>query len=98
MNLTNNEAMSSDNGAGYKSEPNEMMYYPSAATDTMNQTTDSIFSALLDEQLGWNNEDLAFNVSDGKSRPKITNPPMRYLQNYEFYHSYTFEPSSIRQN
>ncbi|XP_011504987.1 PREDICTED: segmentation protein cap'n'collar isoform X2 [Ceratosolen solmsi marchali] len=66
MNLTNsNETMGGDNGTGYKSEPNEMMYYPSAATDTMNQTTDSIFSALLDEQLGWNNEDLAFNVSDG---------------------------------
>ena len=67
MNLTNSsEPMGSDNGAAYKSEPSDMMYYPNTTTDTMNQTTDSIFSALLDEQLGWNNEDLAFNVGDGK--------------------------------
>ncbi|KAJ8684050.1 hypothetical protein QAD02_019842, partial [Eretmocerus hayati] len=66
MNLTNSsEPMGADHNPSYKSEPSEMMYYPNATTDPMNQTTDSIFSALLDEQLGWNNEDLAFNVSDG---------------------------------
>lgn len=56
--------MGADASGAYKHEPGDMMYYSNASADTMNQTTD-IFNALLEDPLGWN-EDLSFNVSDGK--------------------------------
>ena len=60
--------MGADGATTYKTEPHDLMYYSNATGDTMNQTADSaLFSALLEDQLGWNNDELAFNVSDGKS-------------------------------
>lgn len=64
MNLTNSsEPMGTESGAAYKSEPNEMMYYHTPASDTINQTNDVFISSLL------NDEDLPFmdmSLNDGK--------------------------------
>ncbi|XP_012281394.1 segmentation protein cap'n'collar isoform X2 [Orussus abietinus] len=51
MNLTNSsEPMGAENGAGYKSEPNDMMYYHAPASDTINQTTEGFLSSLLNDE------------------------------------------------
>lgn len=42
--------MSADSGATYKSEPSDMMYYHTPATDSINQTTDGFLSSLLTEE------------------------------------------------
>ncbi|XP_051160355.1 segmentation protein cap'n'collar isoform X2 [Leptopilina boulardi] len=50
MNLTNSsEPMGSENGASYKTEPNDMMYYHTPP-DTINQTTDGFLSSLLNDE------------------------------------------------
>lgn len=49
MNLTNSsEPLGAENGAAYKSEPNDMMYYHTPTSDTINQT-EGIFPFLDDE-------------------------------------------------
>lgn len=65
MNLTNSsEPMGAESGAAYKSEPSDMMYYHTPATDSINQTTDGFLSSLLnDEDLHL--MDMAMN-GDGK--------------------------------
>lgn len=64
MNLTNSsEPMGSENGASYKTEPNDMMYYHTPS-DAINQTTDGFLSSLL------NDEDLQLmdmTMNDGES-------------------------------
>ncbi|XP_043267509.1 segmentation protein cap'n'collar isoform X2 [Venturia canescens] len=51
MNLTNSsEPMGTESGAAYKSEPNDMMYYHTSASDTINQTTDGFLSSLLNDE------------------------------------------------
>ncbi|XP_011254802.1 segmentation protein cap'n'collar isoform X4 [Camponotus floridanus] len=51
MNLTNSsEPMGAESGATYKSEPNDMMYYHTPTTDSINQTTDGFLSSLLNDE------------------------------------------------
>lgn len=51
MNLTNSsEPIGADNGAAYKSEPADMMYYHTQPSDSMNQTTDGFLSSLLNDE------------------------------------------------
>lgn len=51
MNLTNSsEPMGAENGASYKSEPTDMMYYHTPTTDSINQTTDGFLSSLLNDE------------------------------------------------
>lgn len=51
MNLTNSsEPMGAESGASYKSEPNDMMYYHTPTTDSINQTTDGFLSSLLNDE------------------------------------------------
>ncbi|XP_050448970.1 segmentation protein cap'n'collar isoform X2 [Cataglyphis hispanica] len=51
MNLTNSsEPMGAENGATYKSEPSDMMYYHTPTTDSINQTTDGFLSSLLNDE------------------------------------------------
>ena len=51
MNLTNSsEPMGAENGTAYKSEPNDMMYYHTPTSNTINQTTDGFLSSLLNEE------------------------------------------------
>ncbi|XP_015585303.1 segmentation protein cap'n'collar isoform X2 [Cephus cinctus] len=51
MNLTNSsEPMGNESGAAYKSEPNDMMYYHTPASDSINQTTDGFLSSLLNDE------------------------------------------------
>jgi len=51
MNLTNSsEPMGAESGANYKSEPNDMMYYHTPTTDSINQTTDGFLSSLLNDE------------------------------------------------
>ncbi|KAK0160179.1 hypothetical protein PV328_007609 [Microctonus aethiopoides] len=52
MNLTNSsEPMGPDNTTAYKTEPNDMMFYHTPSSDTINQTSDGFFSSLLDDEL-----------------------------------------------
>ncbi|KYM88861.1 Segmentation protein cap'n'collar [Atta colombica] len=73
MNLTNSsEPMGAESGASYKSEPNDMMYYHTPTTDSINQTTDGFLSSLLnDEDLHL--MDMAMN--DVLLTPLISSPP-----------------------
>ncbi|KAL7295654.1 hypothetical protein TKK_0011011 [Trichogramma kaykai] len=70
MNLTNSsEPMSAESNTNYKAEPTDLMYYQNNGTHnvSMNQNPDSsMFSNLLDDPINWNNEDLNFNMTDGK--------------------------------
>ncbi|XP_018341939.1 PREDICTED: segmentation protein cap'n'collar isoform X1 [Trachymyrmex septentrionalis] len=51
MNLTNSsEPMGAESGASYKSEPNDIMYYHTPTTDSINQTTDGFLSSLLNDE------------------------------------------------
>nr|XP_012221306.1 PREDICTED: segmentation protein cap'n'collar [Linepithema humile] len=51
QNLTNSsEPMGAESGATYKSEPTDMMYYHTPATDSINQTTDGFLSSLLNDE------------------------------------------------
>ena len=42
--------MGAESGASYKSEPNDMMYYHTPTTDSINQTTDGFLSSLLNDE------------------------------------------------
>ncbi|XP_015117175.1 segmentation protein cap'n'collar isoform X2 [Diachasma alloeum] len=51
MNLTNSsEPMGPENTGAYKSEPSDMMYYQTPTTDSMNQSSETLFSSLLTEE------------------------------------------------
>ncbi|XP_076751161.1 NFE2 like bZIP transcription factor cap-n-collar isoform X2 [Xylocopa sonorina] len=51
MNLTNStEPMGAENGAAYKSEPADMMYYHTPTSDSINQTTDGLLPPFLNDE------------------------------------------------
>uniref|UniRef100_A0A0C9RBZ4 Cnc_2 protein n=2 Tax=Fopius arisanus TaxID=64838 RepID=A0A0C9RBZ4_9HYME len=51
MNLTNSsEPMGPENNGAYKTEPSDMMYYQAPPTDSMNQSSETLFSSLLTEE------------------------------------------------
>lgn len=39
-----------DSSGAYKSEPNDMMYYHTPSSDSINQTTDGFLSSLLNDE------------------------------------------------